>query len=154
MLPSVNYYQVLGVKPSASDAEIRQAYRNLSKEYHPDTTRLPNPIAHKKFLEIQAAYAVLSNPEQRSSYDLQRRYAQNLQRYLARTQGKSPLSPAVKPQPRLSSSAYLEPHDRPLSAGEVFALFILGLTLLGCVLLAIALGLARGQVLIDPPPHL
>jgi len=151
VLPSVNYYQVLGVKANASDAEIRQAYRNLSKQYHPDTTRFPNPIAQQKFLEIQAAYAVLSNPEQRSSYDLQRRYAHNLQRYLARTQ--SSLKTAPKP-PRLGSSAYLEPHDRPLSAGEVFALFILGLTLLGCVLLAIALGLARGQVLIDPPPHL
>lgn len=101
MLPSVNYYHVLGVKPNASDAEIRQAYRALSKQYHPDTSPLPNPIAQQKFLEIQAAYAVLSNPEQRSSYDLQRRYAQNaqnVQRYLARTQGKSPV---VKPQPRL-----------------------------------------------------
>lgn len=153
MLPSVNYYQVLGVKANASDAEIRQAYRNLSKQYHPDTTHLPNPIAQQKFLEIQAAYTVLSNPEQRSVYDSQRRYAQNLQRYLARTQGQS-LKPPQKSSPSLGSSAYLEPHDRPLSAGEVFALFILGLTLLGCVLLAVALGLTRGQVLIDPPPHL
>ncbi|MFZ9738947.1 MAG: J domain-containing protein [Prochlorotrichaceae cyanobacterium] len=153
MLPSVNYYQVLGVKTNASDAEIRQAYRNLSKQYHPDTTRFPNPIAQQKFLEVKTAYEVLINPEQRSSYDLQRRYAQNVRRYLARAQMTSALAKVPKPRP-LSSSAYLEPHERPLSAGEVFALFILGLTLLGCILLAIALGLARGQVLIDPPPQL
>jgi hypothetical protein len=44
-----------------------------------------------------------------------------------------------------NSSAYLDPTDRPLSAGEIFALFILGLTFLGCLLLAIAIGLTRGE---------
>lgn len=151
MLPPVNHYQVLGVKANASETEIRQAYRELSKQYHPDTTRFPLPIAQKKFLEVKTAYEVLSNPEQRSSYDLQRRYAQNLQRYLARSQRSAPRSSLAK-SPSRSKSAYLEPHERSLSAGEVFALFILGLTLGGCILLALALGLARGQVLISPPP--
>jgi curved DNA-binding protein CbpA len=149
VLPAVNYYQVLGVKANASDREIRQAYRELSKQYHPDTTRFPLAIAQQKFLEVKTAYEVLSNPEQRSSYDQQRRYAQNLQRYLARTQRSHT---DIKAMPRLTTT-YGEAHERALSAGEVFALFILGLTLVGCVVLALALGLARGEVLIAPPPR-
>lgn len=48
-------------------------------------------------------------------------------------------------QNRKTSSAYLEPIDRPLSAGEIFALFIMLTTFFGCVGLAIALGLWRGD---------
>jgi hypothetical protein len=44
-----------------------------------------------------------------------------------------------------SKSAYLDATDRPLSPGEMFALFIMGLTILGCLLLAIAIGLTRGD---------
>ena len=158
MPPITNYYQVLGITPHASEAEIRQAYRDLSKQYHPDTTQLPLKLAQEKFLDLTTAYEVLINPEQRSFYDQQRRYAQNLERYLHRAQlqslqGQSHDRSAQlkKPAPQRSSSAYLEPHHRPLSAGEVFALFILGLTLFGCVMLAIALGITRGQILIYPP---
>ena len=174
MLPSfVNYYQILGVATNASDLEIRQAYRELSKQYHPDTTKFPLAVAQQRFLDIRAAYDVLSNPEERSRHDQQRRYLQNLQRYLERSQrslsssarsqatasqtptsasqSSSSRSDSAPPHYPRSNSAYLDPQERPLSAGEVFALFILGLTLLGCILLALALGMARGQVLIDPP---
>ena len=155
MLPPIaNYYQVLGISPTASDADIRQAYRDLSKQYHPDTTQLPPALAQQKFFDLTTAYEILSNPEQRSSYDQQRRYAQHLQYYLARAQLQSYQAhlnalDSKKHLPR-RSSAYLEPYERPLSAGEIFALFILGLTLLGCVLLVLALGIARGEVLIHP----
>jgi len=50
-------------------------------------------------------------------------------------------------QERWSRSAYLDPTDRPLSGGEIFALFIMGITLLGCLLLAIAVALLRGDSL-------
>jgi curved DNA-binding protein CbpA len=66
-----NYYEQLGLSPYASAVQIRQAYREMSKLYHPDTTKLPASIASAKFCAINTAYAVLSNPERRNQYDRQ-----------------------------------------------------------------------------------
>ena len=84
-----NYYDLLGIKPTASAQEIRQAYWELSKLYHPDTTELSSAIATQKFQALNAAYGTLS-----------------------------------------------------LSAGEIFALFILGLTFAACLALVFILGIA------------
>ncbi|MBO7737105.1 MAG: molecular chaperone DnaJ, partial [Clostridia bacterium] len=62
------YYEVLGVDRSASDADIKKAYRNLAKKYHPDA----NPgdsTAEAKFKEINEAYSVLSDSETKARYD-------------------------------------------------------------------------------------
>lgn len=127
-----SYYGILGLSPSASCLEIRRAYRELSKQYHPDTTQLPPDIARERFQRLNEAYRTLSSPEQRPLYDLQI--------------GRSPLrQPASPPQPQWTRSATLDPRDRPLSAGEVFVLFLLGLTFAGCILLAIAISLLRGD---------
>ena len=64
-----NHYELLGVKPTASAQDIRRAYRELSKLYHPDTTELAAAIAVEKFQALNEAYGTLSNPEQRLSYD-------------------------------------------------------------------------------------
>ena len=61
-------YQILGVARDASQAEIKKAYRQLVRQYHPDTNR-NNPEAEEKFKKINAAYSVLSDPEKRSRYD-------------------------------------------------------------------------------------
>ena len=61
-------YEVLGVEKSASDAEIKSAYRKLAKKYHPDM----NPgdkEAEEKFKEVGDAYAILSDAEKRKMYD-------------------------------------------------------------------------------------
>jgi curved DNA-binding protein CbpA len=68
-----NYYIVLGVKNTASFDEIKAAYRELAKKYHPDKNP-GNKAAEDFFKEIQQAYAVLSNNEKRRRYDLKFNY--------------------------------------------------------------------------------
>ncbi len=62
-----DFYDVLGVKKGASLDEIKQAYRKLALQYHPDRNK--SKEAEEKFKEINEAYAVLSNPEKRKQYD-------------------------------------------------------------------------------------
>jgi len=63
-----DYYSVLGVTKSATKAEIKKAYRNLAKKYHPDKTN-GNSTLEEKFKEVSEAYEVLSNDENRKKYD-------------------------------------------------------------------------------------
>jgi molecular chaperone DnaJ len=62
-----DYYEVLGIARSASNGEIRSAYRRLAKQYHPDVNKEDG--AEERFKEINEAYAVLSDDERRASYD-------------------------------------------------------------------------------------
>ncbi len=62
-----DYYEVLGVSKTASEAEIKSAFRKLAKKYHPDVSKEPD--AAEKFKEAQEAYAVLSDESKRKQYD-------------------------------------------------------------------------------------
>jgi hypothetical protein len=137
---ATSHYALLGLHPSASPIEIRRAYRELSKRYHPDTTELPAKTATAKFQQLNEAYSTLSNPQRRIAYDLKIGYSR-----ISVIQAPPNLNPPSQAKKTYSSSAYLDPTDRPLSAGEVFVLFIMGLTFVGCLLLAIAIGLTRGE---------
>ncbi len=63
-----DFYEVLGVSRSASQDEIRKAYKKLAKKFHPDV-KPADPEAEKKFAELTEAYDVLSDEQKRANYD-------------------------------------------------------------------------------------
>src|SRR3954447_1323072 len=63
-----DYYEVLGVGRDASEAEVKKAFRKLARELHPDVNA-HDPQAEEKFKEAAEAYEVLSDAEQRQTYD-------------------------------------------------------------------------------------
>ncbi len=81
--PRVDYYGILGVPPGAPDEEIRAAFRNLGRRYHPD--RDPSPEAARFFQAITEAYAVLTDERARADYD--------------RARGAAPPPPRPPPPP-------------------------------------------------------
>ncbi len=130
-LEGANYYQILGLAPSAAPGEIRAAYWRLCKVYHPDITDLPAAVAVTRFQQVREAYTTLIDPRARQAYDCLLKSGQPPGPPVA------PVSVALDP---------LDPKDRPLSAGEVFALLILGLTFLACLALAVILGFLESPV--------
>lgn len=134
MVAAANFYELLQIAPDASAQELRQAFRSLSKRYHPDTTSLPAAEAAEAFRRIQQAYLTLSDPEQRKLYDA------NLRRALRLV----PQAPApATPQPL--------PVRRALSGGEWFALLLLAVAVLFSLVLGVGLAWARGADLFRTP---
>lgn len=74
MVARVTHYEVLGVSPSASPAELRRAYLALARRHHPDfhgnDTPLAQERARRRMQEVNAAWYVLGDPARRRSYDL------------------------------------------------------------------------------------
>jgi curved DNA-binding protein len=71
----IDYYKVLGIEKTATDADVKKAYRKLARKYHPDLNP-DNKEAEQKFKEINEANEVLSHPENRKKYD---QYGENWQ---------------------------------------------------------------------------
>lgn len=62
-----DFYKILGIPKTATDDEIKKAYRKLALRYHPDKNKAPN--AEEKFKEVAEAYEVLSDKNKRELYD-------------------------------------------------------------------------------------
>ncbi len=135
-----SHYDLLELPVTATEADLRRAFRQLSKRYHPDTTTLPPAQAAEAFRRLQQAYAVLSDPPRRRAYD---------QRLAAVSEAaaavRSPASPAAPPPRRR------EPDRRALSGGEWFALLLLALALLFSLVLGVGLAWSRGAELVRWP---
>jgi len=75
-----DYYAVLGVKPDDDDQTIKQAYRTLARQYHPDVNP-GNNAAEERFKEINEAYEALNDPKKRQHYEALRQQYQQWQQY-------------------------------------------------------------------------
>lgn len=135
--PGSTHYQRLGLSPLASPDEVRQAFRRLSKQLHPDTALLPPAEAHRAFRDLQEAYAILSDPDRRRAYDRQ----------------LVPPSPSSSASPSPPAHRPAEPASRrPLSGGEWFALVLLGGALGFSLVLGVGLAWWRGMALLHDAP--
>ncbi len=141
------YYELLGLTPTASPQEIRRTYRDMSKLYHPDTTTLPPDVATAKFQALNEAYATLSSPDKRVAYD----YSIGISKVAVIQAPRYLNQPSSQRRFYERNSAYLDPTDRPLSAGELFALFILGVTFVSCLVLVFAISWTKGELVLHTP---
>ncbi|MCP9885192.1 DnaJ domain-containing protein [Synechococcus sp. ATX 2A4] len=141
------HYQLLRLATTATAQELRQAFRTLSKLYHPDTTTLPAAEAEQQFQRLQTAYTTLSDPDSRHAYDGQLR--------LLELQKAAALKPATArtavPSQGVSSGQRALSARRALSGGEWFALVLLGAALVCSLVLGLGLAWWRGADLLAPP---
>jgi curved DNA-binding protein CbpA len=131
-----SYYTLLQVQQTASAQELRQAFRGLSKRYHPDTTVLPAGEAALAFQQLQQAYGVLSDPALRQRYDDQLRSP------------SAPISPVAPPPTIITRPASVR---RDLSGGEWLALLLLGFALVLSLVLGVGVAWMRGAQLVQWP---
>ena len=135
MKRSYNYYELLGVSASANNAELRKAFRELSKLLHPDTTSLPRDEATKQFQIVCEAYDLLSDPVLRANYNL----SLEKENHLINQKINSTLT-NIEPV-QFSKSIGVR---RPFSGGELFSLLLLIISILFSLALGICVAVLRG----------
>ena len=136
-MAAANLYELLEIGREATGQELRQAFRSLSKRYHPDTTDLPELEAREAFRRLQQAYLTLSDPDRRRAYDATLLVIQPPR--------LRPVVAAARP------AAEPLPVRRALSGGEWFALLLLALAVMFSLVLGVGLAWARGAALFTAP---
>ncbi len=121
---------------------MRKAFRQLSKELHPDTTSLPSEKATRQFQSVCEAYDLLSDPVLRAEYDNSLEKKNNL------------ISQSIELDLRKNETGQFSKSigvRRPLSGGELFSLLLLIITLILSLTLGIVIGVFKGEDLIFVP---
>ncbi len=117
-LGAINYYEILGVPRNATPEEIRAAYREAVRRWHPDIN--PSPEAHEYFLMVRQAYEVLSHPKKRQAYDQSLEQSSETQEM----GGTAPVGAARSPRLRVRVSHALV---HPLAEPQLwYAFWIIG----------------------------
>jgi curved DNA-binding protein CbpA len=134
------FYELLQLPPTATEQQLRQSFRRLSKRYHPDTTTLPAPVAAEAFQRLRRAYGVLSDPQSRRLYDERLR--------LTAIPAPQPCGQATAAGLARGAPVSLR---RALSGGEWFALLLLAVALLLSLVLGLGVAWARGAEMVRWP---
>tara|TARA_Y100001968_G_scaffold214785_1_gene197597 strand:- start:12428 stop:12883 length:456 start_codon:yes stop_codon:yes gene_type:complete len=137
----------LEVPSTVDSTTLRRAFCKLSKALHPDTTSLPQSEAASRFQQLCEAYEILSDPVLRQIYDA------NLARVNIDRETEK-IDPELIFKSFIHSNKTLVGERRPLSGGELFSLFLLGIALLMSLLLGIGFAIAHGRELIVRPSWL
>ena len=96
-------YQILGVKPRSPYDEVREAYRKLAREFHPDVN--PDPKAHERMAQINVAFEILSDPVRRQEYDVSIGRNVDVERESSQKEGTRPASVVATMASRLRDHA-------------------------------------------------
>jgi curved DNA-binding protein CbpA len=86
-----DYYSILELQPSATQPEIKKAYRRLAQQFHPDKNN-NDPYKAAQFTEVKEAYEVLTNPAKKEYYLQQRWYNQSIDKKFS---GNKPITPST-----------------------------------------------------------
>ncbi len=135
----MTHYEALELPENASAADIRRAYRRLVLLTHPDRT--PDPAAHARYLDVNAAYEVLSDPGRRAAYDFARRTPSVA----------APVSPGRARDRARRPAAARRPAGVPFAAQYALTFRLARPVLLGCLLLCFSIGL--DSVLVREQPE-
>ncbi len=109
-----NHYEVLEISPTATQADIKRAYRRLAKKFHPDSNH--SMASHEHIAVINAAYEVLGDPSQRKTYDTYLNGAYGYRRPSSSANRPSPKRTATDPQrPRRSRRTSARDVDEALN---------------------------------------
>lgn len=130
---NINYYHILDVPTTATDREIKLAYKKLAIQYHPDKHQ-GNTYFEEKFKQVNEAYQILSNPKKRAIYDLKLNYLLQERLRQQAQQQRYRYEPPVR-QP----ASYSERHYRPIPKSQFLRkdMFIVAAIFAGIILFSL-----------------
>ncbi len=106
-----NYYEILKIKPNATEREIKLAFIGLVSKYHPDVYEGDKEYAEKYTATLTEAYSTLKDPEKRRDYDL---------RFNARNEKRSPKTPSGENYNQVMSKKYFKNAERKTQGNGFF----------------------------------